>query len=278
MSGTFSTTEQEIIALKAILEMINDMVNYQMLTNLVGSTDVSLLPTTETHQRLFNILLVDFLSAPRPFPDDLLSSPARAGEIGYLANLEVICLNPQLDPSRKDALEMPLHKFLNWLNYECVVPKVWLPSIGKELDLKVRRIDFIKICGNISKHSFPRLGGNVKRLTEIFKSNSVIITDNQSYLVLPEFYEWFHDDILNYHLTTLSELLNEIRWGIHEYLFSEFQRLDVSIRTGGRSSHKLPSECNAEIAKSMYWDLMNFVQQKPNFPRFETSKYLKMRY
>src|SRR5215218_1142153 len=41
-------------------------------------------------------------------------------------------------------------------------------------------------------------------------------------LALADFYEKFHTDILNYHASTIAEFLNNIRWGIYEYLQPEF--------------------------------------------------------
>ncbi len=43
-------------------------------------------------------------------------------------------------------------------------------------------------------------------------------------LALGDFYERFHTDILNYHSSTIAEFLNNIRWGIYEYLQPEFRR------------------------------------------------------
>lgn len=50
------------------------------------------------------------------------------------------------------------------------------------------------------------------------------MSPDEAALALEDFYRWFHDDILNYHASTIAEFLNNIRWGIYEYLQPEFQR------------------------------------------------------
>lgn len=62
ISTDYSEMEQEVIVLKAVWELISDMVNYEIFVPLTDTTETSLLPNTVTHKRLFNILLLDFLS------------------------------------------------------------------------------------------------------------------------------------------------------------------------------------------------------------------------
>ena len=64
MATDITKTEQEVIVLKAIWELIDEMVNYEMFVKLSRTNDAVLMFNSRTHQRLFNILLVDFLSQP----------------------------------------------------------------------------------------------------------------------------------------------------------------------------------------------------------------------
>ncbi len=94
-----------------------------------------------------------------------------------------------------------------------------------------------------------------------------------------EFYERFHADILNYHGSTIAEFLNEIRWGIYEYLLPEFRR--SSTPRGGdppRDEYLYPEGVGTELGKALYWDLMNRVRAAPYFPPFQVTRYLKLRY
>lgn len=97
--------------------------------------------------------------------------------------------------------------------------------------------------------------------------------------MLPEFYDWFHDNIFSYHSSAIAEFLNNIRWGMYDYLRLEFER---SFTKDNPSSiayrFDIPEECKHYVPKTMYWDLMNAVRSPPYMPRFAITKYLKMRY
>ena len=111
-------------------------------------------------------------------------------------------------------------------------------------------------------------------------SKSGITVDiNEALLALAEFHERFHTDILNYHSSTIAEFLNNIRWGIYDYLQPEFNKSIVW--EGGdppKYHYTHPKEIQSEFAKACYWDLMNEVRSKPYMRRFKVTKYLKLRY
>jgi hypothetical protein len=60
----YTDLEREVIVLKAVTELIDDMVNYEMFEKLTRTRDAQLTFNTMTHGRLFNVLLVDMLSRP----------------------------------------------------------------------------------------------------------------------------------------------------------------------------------------------------------------------
>ena len=281
MATGFTKTEQEVIVLKAVWEQIDEMVNYEMFVKLSRTDDVELRFNTMTHQRLFNILLVDFLSEPRTWPFGLTKPPSGASksERSLLFHLKRICDDPKLNPTGSDILRLPLEAFMQWLEAEFCIDKVWLPSINVETNIRVKRIAFIKICGNISKHNFTRLSANVDEICEILKASGISLDEDQGYLVIPEFYEWFHRDIFSYHSNAIAEFLNNIRWGIYDYLRPEFARSYTRDDPASIAYRfKYPPDCNRPVAQSMYWDLMNAVRSAPYIPRFEVTRYLKMRY
>jgi hypothetical protein len=78
-------------------------------------------------------------------------------------------------------------------------------TIAQFTDVKVPRITFIKICSDIGKHNFARLQGNVRKICRILKENGHPIDEGRGYLVLPEFYEWFHTHLFSYHASTIAE-------------------------------------------------------------------------
>ncbi len=280
MGGLFTQTEQEVVVLKAVWDLIDGMVNYEMFLRPTGTSELELKFNTQTHQRLFAILLVDFLSKPNVeelgLPHPPQSPMSKQSRLFYLGR---ICDAPTLNPTSADSIRAPLEAFVQWLETECLVRKVWLPSIELETDIKVRRIAFIKICGNIAKHSFTRLNVDAAQICEILKANDHPINIEQAYLIIPEFYEWFHTNISSYHSSAIAEFLNNIRWGIYDYLKPELARSFTKDNPASIAYRFIcPSECNRPVAQALYCDLMNAVRSEPYMPRFEVTRYLEMRY
>lgn len=177
------------------------------------------------------------------------------------------------------SISSPLNALLEWLEPECLVEKVWLPSINLESTIKVKRVAFIKICGNIAKHSFGRLSASVDEICEILRTNGALIDRDAGYLVLPDFYEWFHRNVFSYHSSALAEFLNNLRWGPYDYLKPEYLRsFKKDVPAAMKYRFTYPPNCTSPIARSLYWDLMNSVRSRPYMPRFEVDRYSKMRY
>lgn len=75
----------------------------------------------------------------------------------------------------------PLWAFRDWLETECFVDDVWLPSIELKTDIRVKRFAFIKICGNIGKHNFARLSRVVVDICGILEANGNKVSVDQGY-------------------------------------------------------------------------------------------------
>lgn len=276
---SYSKTEQEIIVLRAVWDMIDGMVNYAIFKKEHAIDNAQLFFQSESTQQLFNILLADFLSKPKK---GIFSLPESNGadktDHTFLFYLRRIGKSPILNSDPQSILK-PVQQFASWLEEDCVVENVWFPSIEIETNIRVKRIVFLKICGDIAKHNFARLDINVIRIEKVLQNNGVQINRGQGFLVLPDFYEWFHNDILNYHASTIAEFLNNIRWGIFEYVMPEFtQSIEKADPQSIGYRFKYPTHCCDPLAKAMYWDLMNQVRSRPSFLRFETTKDLKLRY
>ncbi|WP_199303242.1 hypothetical protein [Coleofasciculus sp. FACHB-SPT9] len=268
---SFSETEREVIFLKAVKELIDEMVNYEVFDLNGSDPESQIMFHSITHQRFFNIILVDFLSC---------SDKKVIGEQqSYLSAIRSICQSPSFNEGESiNNLVLATDRFIDWLEQEVQV-ETWLPSIETNAVLSIKRIEFLKICGNISKHNFSRLSGAVNELIKIFKRNNVDIDLEKSLLVLNEFYERFHTDILNYHSSTIAEFLNNIRWGIYEYLQPEFCRSIVwESKNPPIYKYTYPLDIKNEFAKSCYWELMNEMRSVPYIRRFQVTKWLKLRY
>jgi len=265
--------EKEIIYLLAIKQFIDEMVNFEVINLLGENPDAEVRFKTTTHQKFFNIILVDFLSCA--------DTKILGEEQPYLRALASICENPFFNQKNSiESLRTCTQNFREWLNKEFTVNKVWLPTINLETNLSIKRIEFIKICGNLSKHNFSRLSGVAKELIEIFKRNNLTLDEESALAIFEEFYDWFHNNIFNYHSSAIAEFLNNIRWGIYEYLQPEYNQSIVYIKNDqyNRYKYTYPQEVNNKFAKECYWNLMNEVRSRPYMEKFEITKYLKMRY
>ncbi len=267
----YAKLEKEIIFLKAIQELIDEMVNYEIL-DVVGTDPHSEIRFySSTHQRFFNIILVDLLS---------LSDKNVMGEkISYLGALRRICANPNFNVSGSiDSLAGSCQEFTEWLEQDAEV-EVYLPTTEIETNLSIKRVEFLKMCGNISKHNFSRLSGVVREIRAIFKRNEIEVDLEEALLILDEFYDRFHDDILNYHGSTIAEFLNNIRWGIHKYLKPEFSH-SIIHESGGslKNKNSYPKDVTGKFSQNTYWELMNVIHRGPCVKKFKVTRFLKIRY
>lgn len=273
----YDPLEREVIVLKAIWNLIDDLVNYTMFERPFNYAGIILMPKTSAHQKLFNILLADFLSKPKaglfdlPHPSSM--SPT---DKTYLFYLKHVCANPQLSPQTASCLVDPTEAFANWLEGICLVEKAWFPSVDVEMDVSVKRIEPLKICGNIAKHNFSRLSVDVAIIRDLFQRHGHPIDEGQGYLVIPEFFEWFHKDVLAYQLSEIAEFLNNIRWGIYDYLRPHFEAsIQREPSPSPMYSYTVPLECTSELSRTLYWELMNDVRSRPYMPRFSVSQHAK---
>lgn len=267
----FTDIEEEVVFLKAVHDLIGSMVNYEVLSVVGTDPDSNILFRTMTHQRFFNITLVDFLS--------MTDKAAPTRRKSYLGALRAIAVSPHFDVRGSVwALREACEEFAAWLNQEVEID-IWMHSINADVTLKLTRLAFLKMCGDISKHNFLRAVGVAKELQQLLEASGRFTTVEEALLALPDFDQRFHSDILNYHASTIAEFLNNIRWGIYEYLKPEY---DGSVVWDPNDSTKYrftyPAGVTSEFAKQCYWDLMNEMRQPPYMPRFKVTRYLKLSY
>jgi hypothetical protein len=199
----FTAIEQEVVFLKASNESIGSMVNHEVLKLSEGDTGAQAILKTSIHQRYFNIILVDFLSR---------SAEEVTGEkISSLDALVKICENPSFNQRNSvKSLRRAVTAFKKWLEHEIKV-KVWFPSINLDGKLKVQRQEIIRICGDMSKHTFSRLHVRARELKKILKRNGKEVSDDDDGLaLLDEFYERFHTDIFTYQGSHIVEQLRKV--------------------------------------------------------------------
>jgi hypothetical protein len=272
MATGLNQTEKEVVFLKAIYDLINSMVNHEMLTVFIGERYSSIRFKSTTHFQLFTILLTDFLSQT--------DKDASGDEKYYVDALKFISEYPSFNVNNSVAsLREATSQLWAWLDDKEPI-KVWLPTISTETTLKVARIMLIKMCGNIAKHNFLRLIRVATQFKKILHQSGVSVTLHEALLTLDDFYQNWGLDILRYFGSPLAEFLNNVRWGIYDYLQPEFRRSFTRIEGDphGRYEYKYPSSLTADFATECYWNLMNDLRSKPFFARFEVPEIAKSSY
>ena len=172
-----------------------------------------------------------------------------------------------------------VQEFTDWLEASAFVPNVWLANVGVGVDLRIKRIKFIRMGGDIGKHNFLRLGGQAATLQKILKDNGVTINESQAYAALPDCWDWFHTHLFAYHASTIAEFLNNIRYAIRLYVtLIAKARYRVTGKIGDHLdmyTYDRPAEIVNEFAWAQYYSLLDGTRRKPNFPRFSVSQSFK---
>ncbi|CAN7350884.1 hypothetical protein [Rhizobium sp. LjRoot258] len=283
-----SEIEQEAIVLNAVIGMVDDMVNHAIFCPLgENRQNTNLLPQTSQTLRQFGTLLRDFLSPVTgkgkgglPFGLPKPENGPRTTDHTTLYYLRRVCEKPLLG---RDIHQMAciVDDFSEWLESYATVDGVWLGNIDVEVDLRIKRIDFIRMSGDIGKHNFLRLGGQANKLRTILAENGVTIDESDAYLALPDCWDWFHTHLLAYHASNIAEFLNNIRYAIRLYI-------DPIARAGYRPTRMVdglqlytferPQEFTDKFAWAQYFSLMQSTLEKPNFPPFSVSQSFKSQF
>lgn len=271
-----SDIEKEISILLSVRQAIQSMVNRGLLSISDDHENMTIRPNDYTHAKLFGILLVDFISP---------TNPIFGTHQSYLDALELICNNPHFNNTNSiQFLKEAVSEFKEWLSHDTVFDKIWLGSIEQELDLTMKREEFLRICGDISKHNILRLSRTVQRILRILRRSNPEIQIADAYKAIDDFYEWFQNDIFLYHLTKLSELLNNISWGIQDYLAYQYSLSYTIDPEKSRQLnavfyfYKIPETVTSELGRFYFWDLMNEIRAQPYIPRFKAWSVLEKRY
>jgi len=281
-------TEREAIILNSAWEMIDGMVNWAVFVKTDQVEPSNLMFQTREQARLFVILLGDFLSEIRafkrePVPLGLKPAPsnARPSDLTFLFHLRQVCADPKLG-SDTTRLSAAVEAFASWLEREFTATGVTLHAIDVVADLRVTRLRYIKMCGDMAKHNLARLATNVRHLRKLLDQAGHSVSEQEAYLAVNTFFEWFHQDIFLYHSSQIAELLNNIRWAIYDYLQTEFRRsFQVPAKSFAEfptSNYLVPAEISEPVAVAMYWDAMNRSRTQPFVQRFVIPDYMKQRY
>lgn len=280
--------EREAIILNSAWEMIDGMVNWAVFVKTDRAEPSNLMFQTSAHARLFAILLGDFLSEIRafkgePVPLGLKPAPpnARPSDLTFLFHLRQVCADPKFG-NDTDELSATVEAFSTWLEEEFTAPGVNLHTIDVIADLRISRYRYIKMCGDVAKHNLGRLATNVSHLRRLLEQAGYPVSEQQAYLAVEAFFEWFHHNVFVYHSSQIGEFLNNIRWAVCEYLQPEFRRSwhvpEATASEFPMYSFRVPAAITEPVAVAMYWDAMNRSRSQPYVHRFMISKYMRDHY
>lgn len=238
------------------------------------------MPTTAEALRQFGTLLRDFLSPvtaksgkalpfglPRPPNGDAATDHTTLFYLRHVTDAPLV--GDDLHELRGIVLA-----FIDWLETRAFVPKVWLSNIGVQLDLSIKRIDFIRMSGDIGKHNFLRLAGPARRLQTILAENGVKIDEGQAYLAIPDAWDWFHTHLFAFHASNIAEFLNNMRYAIHDYVGPVARRSFIRIDEF-RYDFRRPEGFGDAFAWAQYFELLQSSFHAPYFPKFSVSPSLK---
>lgn len=276
MTDNYSQLDREIVTLAAVWELIDSMVNYSLFEKPHEIREAVFRFHSSESRSIFLIILADFLSLPRhgTFGRVKPNFKGSRGET-YLGLLQGVVTDPQFNANTAH-LELAVEAFAEWLDGCAVVERIWLPAIERDGPLQVRRMDYLKMCGTISKHGFTRLGNIASQIRAILSENGTTVDEGQAYRTIPDFREWFMNDVFIASSTRIAWHLNEIRWGIYYYLSDEYQRAfrPTSIVSQAQFyTYEIPPEIENPLIRAIYWDLMNGVRSPPYFSRFTVNQY-----
>lgn len=269
---TYNQAEQETIGLCICLEAVGDIVNHALLT----IQDVSQLPGeaqvrfhTHIHQDLFLIRLLDFV---------------KEGGDYRLTGVTGSCLDVLKEACKTrtyningciSELEEAVEALESWLNHKKEVT-LWLPTVDTNAKIMVSRLEFLKISGNYCKHNLSRLTGVSREITKMLKEHGYQVCDKQIPLALDDFREHLSENYFAYYGTWLTELLNNVRWGIQSYLlptYIEAYKRDANDEI--MYSYQYPANIQHDVPRQWFWRLMNDVRTGPYLKRFKGLRYLK---
>ena len=264
--------ETEIIVLKAIQELIDSIVNFEIL-NLGDEDPTNISFHSDSHAKLFNILLVDLLSC--------MDKEGPVENKPYLCALREITNNPHFDVNGSvELLRDSTLQFRKWLKYFIEIP-VYIPWLEVTTNLNMTRRDLVINGGNICRHNVLKAARIAETNRKLLEKSGHPIKPFQALFVLTDINDWLHGNVFPYHSSSIAEFLNNIRWGIYEYLIPEYDKSKVmGEEILGCPSWKFtyPDKVESDYAKKCYRELMEATTNEPFIRKFKTTKYLKMRH
>jgi hypothetical protein len=270
MKAFYSAAELEIIGLCVCLEAVGDIANHTLLDvprNIEPGAEIEVRYKSRDHQHLFLIRLLDFT---KEGGDESLTGVKGS----CLDVVRAACQTRSFDTNGSVlSLEQAATALHRWLHSETTL-RMWLPTLKLDARLTVKRMEFLYILGNHAKHNLARLTGISKHISEMLARNGHAVDPQQVPLALDDFREHLQEDYFVYYGTWLAELINNVRWGMQDYLNPVFQRA-YTLGIDQSYSYGYPAPIVHDTPRAWFWRLMNHVRTGPYIGRFMGAPYMK---
>lgn len=269
---TYSAAERETIGLCICLEAVGNIASHALLTLRDVSSypgEAEIIFQTSVHRDLFLIRLLDFVKEN--------GSKQLTGVTGScLAVLKEVCATKSFDVSGSVAdLRRSIEALESWLSYKKAIT-LWLPTLDINATIDVSRLEFLNIIGNHSKHNLSRLTGVSRDVAKILSNHGYSVPEEQIPLALDDFREHLAENHFVYYSTWLSELLNNVRWGLQAYLEPTFAHsYRAGLENSPAYSYEFPADIQGDVPRQWFWRLMNNVRARPYLKQFVGAHYLK---
>jgi hypothetical protein len=266
-----NSSEQEAVGLCIALEAIDDIVNHALLEIRDNSVsgEATVYFKERVHQQMFIVRLLDF-SKER-------GTKSVTGVAGSCLDvLQEACKTRSFNVGDSVAgLASAVAALQDWLSATSSL-RMWIPTLRIDAHLSVPRSQLVFILGNHVKHNLARLTGVSNELSYLLAEHGYSVKPEQVPLALDDIREHLQENYFVYYSTRLTELINNVRWGIHDYLqpafstaFTRFPGDDI------RYEYRYPDVITDTVAREWFWRLMNHVRGRPFVKRFVGSRDLK---
>jgi hypothetical protein len=267
-----NSAERETMGLCIALEAVNDIANRALLevrpiSSLPGEAEVYFI--TRVHQELFLARLLDFSKEP--------GTKSITGVAGSCLDvLQAACETRSFDVDGcVTALADSVTAFRDWLDKPTKL-KMWIATLGVEAEVELPRSQLVFIMGNHVKHNLARLSGVSSSVGKLLRGHGYAVEDQQVPLALDDIREHLQENYFVYYGSWLAELINNLRWGIQEYLLPVFQQSYARVPGHDyKYEYRYPSSIADKIAREWFWRLMNHVRVRPYIDKFAGAHYLK---
>lgn len=269
---TYSAAEREAIGLCICLEAIGDIANHALLE----LRDVSAFPGqveiyfhTHVHQQLFLIRVLDLVKENG-------SKQLTGVEGSCLEVLRQATITKSFDVDNSvGELREAVDALDTWLNHKKPMT-LWLPTLNINATIEVTRLEFLKITGNHFKHNLSRLTGVSREVTAILERHGYPVSIEHVPLALDDLSEHLGENYFVYYGTWLSELINNLRWGLQAYLKPIYERSYKPVpENPPKYTYDYPTEISADVPREWFWRLMNNIRTRPYLKKFVGAHYLK---